>query len=109
MRKALVVGIDDYSQAPLSGCVNDANAIASLLRTDENRDPNFHCQMLTAPEQTISKASLTQKIDELFAYEADVALFYFSGHGTANNLGGYLVTPDARKYSEGVPMSDLLT
>ena len=27
MRRALIVGIDDYQQAPLSGCVNDANAI----------------------------------------------------------------------------------
>jgi len=33
---------------------------------------------------------------------------YFSGHGTENNLGGYLVTPDATQYDEGVAMSDVL-
>lgn len=109
MRKALVVGIDNYPQAPLSGCVNDANAIADMLSTHANNSPNFDCQRFTDQGQTISKASLMQKIESLFAYKADIALFYFSGHGTANNLGGYLVTPDARKYNEGVAMSDLLT
>src|SRR5581483_10381204 len=101
-RRALVVGIDDYTQGPLSGCVNDANAIADLLRTHEDGSPNFHCQELTAPPTDITKARLTEKLEELFAHPADVALFYFSGHGTANNLGGYLVTRDARRYSEGV-------
>ena len=29
--KALVVGIDSYPNAPLGGCVNDAEAMAALL------------------------------------------------------------------------------
>jgi len=44
----------------------------------------------------------------LFSKRADIALFYFAGHGTANNLGGYLVTTDAQRYDEGVPMGDVL-
>ncbi len=37
MKKALVVGIDDYPSSPLGGCVNDANAIATLLETNSFR------------------------------------------------------------------------
>ena len=32
MRKALIVGIDNYPNAKLKGCVNDASAIAQCLR-----------------------------------------------------------------------------
>lgn len=38
-----------------------------------------------------------------------MALLYFSGHGFANDLGGYLVTPDAERHDEGVSMVDLIT
>lgn len=31
MRKALVVGIDQYTGCPLHGCCNDADAIANVL------------------------------------------------------------------------------
>ena len=30
-RKALVVGIDDYSAVPLHGCVNDAEDVAAMM------------------------------------------------------------------------------
>jgi hypothetical protein len=43
------------------------------------------------------------------ANDCDVALFYFSGHGAENNLGGYLVTQDAAAYDEGVALVDVLT
>lgn len=52
---------------------------------------------------------MRKQIDQLFAQEADVALLYFSGHGTENNLGGYLVTPDIEAYDEGVAMTEVLT
>jgi hypothetical protein len=46
----------------------------------------------------------------LFGHDdAEIALFYFSGHGTENDLGGYLVTPDAEFYDDGVNLSDVLT
>lgn len=45
----------------------------------------------------------------MFKGEGEIAFFYFSGHGTSNNLGGYLVTQDAKKYDEGVSMRDILS
>jgi len=109
MRRALLVGIDDYDDAPLSGCVNDALAMKALLNRHEDDELNFECIALTAPGAQITKAVLLEHIDQLFAHDAEVALLYFSGHGTENNLGGYLVMPDAKRYSEGVSMTEVIT
>lgn len=51
---------------------------------------------------------LRQAISQLFRDAADVALLHFSGHGTVNNLDGYLVTQDAARYDEGVAMGEVL-
>lgn len=108
-RMALIVGIDDYPTSPLSGCVNDAEAVAELLKTHANGSPNFDVQLVTAPSEQITRASLRKQIESLFSVQdCDVALFYFAGHGTENNLGGYLVTPDAETYDEGVNLSEVL-
>jgi len=109
MRRALIVGIDDYTSAPLAGCVNDANAIAALLAKHHDSSPNFDVKLVTAPADQITRVELRKNIEQLLAAPADVALFYFSGHGTENNLGGYLVTQDATRYDEGVALTDVLT
>jgi hypothetical protein len=109
MRKALLVGIDDYPNAPLAGCVKDAELISSALRRNHDESVNFECRTVVSSNATITRARLKGLIDELFANENDVALLYFAGHGTFNNLGGYLVTPDAKSYDEGVSMTDVLT
>ncbi len=108
MRKALVVGINNYSNVPLNGCVNDANAIANVLRTHGNGSPNFSVRLLTSPSSTIDRASLRKSIDTLFAGKCDIALLYFSGHGFIKSTGGYLVTTDAKQYDEGVSMDEIL-
>jgi len=109
MRRALLVGIDDYPSAPLAGCVNDATAMDRLLRRHEDGGVNFDTRLLTSDNETVDRARLREGIDELFADPADVALLYFSGHGTENDLGGYLVTTDAVQYDEGVPLDQVLT
>jgi len=106
---ALLVGLDDYPDSPLAGCVNDASRMAELLARHYDDDPNFECRILISSGSFVSRAVLKQAVDELFKRPAEVALLFFSGHGTANNLGGYLVTPDAKRYDEGVSMADVLT
>jgi hypothetical protein len=108
MRRALLVGIDHYPSAPLTGCINDAQTMQRLLRRHDDGLVNFDTQLLTSDRATITRPLLRENIDRLFADPADVALFYFSGHGTENDLGGYLVTSDATLYNEGVPLGDLL-
>jgi hypothetical protein len=113
MRRALCVGIDRYSFGPLQGCVNDVERIGALLAKNEDNSPNFECRKVTAANGAtspqITRALLKKEIENLFRDKADVALLYFSGHGTVNNLGGYLVTEDAKSYDEGVSMTDVLT
>lgn len=108
MRKALVIGINDYPSAPLRGCVNDANAIANVLETHGDGSPNFSVKLLTSPSDTISRPSLRRAIEDLFLGKSDIALLYFSGHGFIKSTGGYLVTTDHQRYDEGVSMDDIL-
>jgi uncharacterized caspase-like protein len=108
MRRALLVGIDDYELGRLTGCVNDATSMRDLLARNEDEGPNFDCKLLTAPNDYITKSFLREQIEVLFGNQADVALFYFAGHGTYDNLDGYLVTQDVGKYDEGVRMRDIL-
>ena len=110
-KRALYVGIDDYAAAPLNGCVEDVRRLRAVLDRDHDGTPNFVGKSLIAPRGSVgavTKASLRQHVEELFGSPADVALFYFSGHGTEGNLGGYLVTQDASRYDEGLPMNDVL-
>lgn len=106
MRKALVVGINDYPSASLKGCINDANDVTRLLERNGDGSPNFDVR---AVNDIPTKGQLLSLIDELFAGDSDIALFYYSGHGFINELGGYLVTPDFQsKYDMGVSMNDIL-
>lgn len=108
LRKALVIGINDYPGAPLRGCVNDANAIGNVLATHSDGAPNFAIKLMTSPNEAITRPALRSAIDTLFSGDPDVALLYFSGHGFINSLGGYIVTTDFKKYDEGVSMDDIL-
>lgn len=108
MRKALIVGINDYAGAELRGSVNDANAIASVLETHGDGSPNFGIKLITSPAELISRSRLKSELESLFAGDPDIALLYFSGHGVITSFGGYIVTPDYQKYDEGVSMDELL-
>jgi hypothetical protein len=81
----------------------------TVLSQNQDGSPNFECKTLLAPPDTVGKPDLRSHVAKLFASEADAALFYFSGHGTKNVLGGYLVTGDAKPDDLGVPMGDVLT
>ncbi len=106
MKKALIVGIDKYPSKPLAGCINDASGFAQLMETNSDGSPNFDIKLVKDVE---AKRILKELIVELFKGKNDVALFYFSGHGFINELGGYIVTPDYGKYDEGVSMDEILT
>ncbi len=104
-KKALVIGINDYPLSPLKACKNDARQIGDLLSLNEDGTNNFD---VTIETDIRTRSELRVKISKLFQGEADVALLYFSGHGFANELGGQLVTPDARKNDEGIFMEEII-
>ncbi|MDP9690680.1 UNVERIFIED_ORG: hypothetical protein J2W82_004361 [Pseudomonas mohnii] len=61
MRKGLFIGINDYTHvSSLRGCSNDAMAMASVLKTDANGDPNFKNIVLTSAEDYLSREKLVQ-------------------------------------------------
>jgi hypothetical protein len=63
---------------------------------------------LTAPSDTIGRAELRGAVEKVFNGDCEISLFYFSGHGLIKSTGGYIVTPDAKKYDEGISMDDVL-
>ena len=82
-----------------------------MLVRNQDGSPNFDCRLLTAPAGTaglITRRVLLEHLEQLLKDPAEVALLHFSGHGTVNNLDGYLVTQDAAAYNEGVAMADVL-
>ena len=109
MRRALIIGIDDYSGAPLCGCVNDAQSIVKVLETHGSGDPNFQSRLMTSPFDEVTQPELREAIEKLFATDCDIALLYFSGHGFVGSADGYIVTKDFKKYNEGIAMTEILT
>jgi hypothetical protein len=105
MKKALVIGIDDYPTAPLRGCVNDAVAFGNTISTNGDGSPNFGVRLLTNVQ---TKAQLKAAVTELFQGPCDTALLYFSGHGLLNASGGYILAPDYRPNDEGLSMEQIL-
>lgn len=105
MRKALIVGINDYPNCPLFGCINDARSVAEILSNHEDGKKNFDVNL---KENVERKGELLGLIDSLFRDNPEVALFYFSGHGYIDELGGYIVTPDFGPHDMGVSMCDIL-
>ena len=49
MRRALVIGIDNYKDHELHGCVNDARSMAEVLECHGDGEPNFTVKLLTVP------------------------------------------------------------
>lgn len=110
MRRALLIGIDNYPTAPLRGCVADAERVHALLRQHDDGEPNYDCRLLVAPQggKELDKATVREALETHFSRPADSAFLLFSGHGLINNLGGYLVTSDGRRYDEGIAMRDVM-
>ena len=105
-KKAVIIGVDAYpGAARLNGCVNDARDIAGLLERHADGSKNFDVDLQTDPP---TKADLIGLIRQAFAGDSTIAVLYFSGHGFVNELGGYILAPDARASDEGVPMDSIL-
>lgn len=90
VRVALIVGNAAYPAWPLSNPVNDANAMAEVLRgfgftVIDIRDAN-KAEM----QQAIAKAH------DLLKGRSGVGMFYYAGHGLQLGWRNYLIPVDAR-------------
>jgi hypothetical protein len=111
MRKALVVGIDDYPPPNgLNGCVNDAVEMASILDTNGDGSPNFDVRRIISSEGAVTSEKLYEAIKELFTGDAETVVLYFAGHGILNEEtnDGFIVTQDGKNPNWGVSLSNIL-
>lgn len=91
MRRALLIGINNYPAGyKLLGCIEDINAMVSMLERNEDNSKNF--DIMPLPDLQ-SSGDAKKYIEQLFHDDADIALFYFSGHGYIDANGGQLVFP----------------
>ena len=112
---ALVVGVNYYSDKRipnLSGCVNDAKEVARLLKHngDSSRSRNFDCKELyaTGPDHAVNRAAIKDEARRLFQSKAEIALFYFSGHGYIESTGGFINGSDSTRGDEGLSLRELV-
>lgn len=111
MRKALVVGVDHYTNvSQLYGCVNDSFAVKAMLDRNADGSVNFGVKHMTAtgPTDIVSRDELRQAIQDLFSGDGDVALLYFAGHGHIEATGGYLCSSDVKTGNDGVPLAEIM-
>ncbi|MFB9378796.1 caspase family protein [Kineococcus gynurae] len=103
-RDAVIVGINLYRDAPLAGCVRDANDMAACLTLAEY---GFHC--LTFVDSQATRARILSALGQLIENEtpADTLVIFFAGHGQVLGDQGYLVTIDGTPYDPGIALSHL--
>lgn len=81
MIKALIVGINDYPSAPLSGCVNDAVDVAGYLASTFGAPEGDVVKLL---DHQATKREIITGLHAMLqsSSSGDHLLFHFSGHGT---------------------------
>ena len=92
-RIALVIGNSTYASKPLKNPVNDAEDIATFLRS-----AGFIVQQVKNADIFELKSSIKTFEDNLSNY--DVGLIYFSGHGIEFKGSNYLIPIDAQLRNE---------
>ncbi len=112
MRKALIVGIDHYDRiGSLSGCVNDAHSVRSVLERHADGTVNFATPKVftgTSSAHRLEKAALKEAVRELFASDSEIALFYFAGHGYIEDTGGFLCGTECRTGDDGLALAEVM-
>jgi hypothetical protein len=111
VRKALIVGIDHYEHiSTLRGCVNDAHSVKATLDRHADGSVNFGTRIMTStgPSSLVTREEIRDAVQQLFADDNDVALFYFAGHGHLETTGGYLCGSDCRAGHDGLSLHEIM-
>lgn len=103
MRKALVVGINNYPSSSLNCCHNDAKKISELLEYHEDQTKNFDINL----QLDVNADDLEELITECFTGTGDIALFYFSGHGYNDGELAYLVASNNKRINFDLILSKI--
>lgn len=107
MRKALIVGIDEYEEPyQLTCCVNDVNSIYDLLAFNSDGTRNFSIIKRINKEATYDQ--IMEDLDKVFSDDSDISLFYFSGHGFDDRNDGKICTIDYASNHMGIRFRDII-
>jgi hypothetical protein len=100
-RIALVIGNSSYSFAPLTNHVNDADDLTAALR-------RLHFDVTEIKNLAIR--AFDDALDKFVehAKDADIAMFFFSGHGVQIDHRGYLAPVDIRAETESSALRELV-
>jgi len=113
MRKALIVGIDYYEHlGQLHGAVNDAYNVRGALERNADGTINFPTPQLlvgTGTATDVPRRELKEAVRALFADDAEIALFYFAGHGYIEDTGGFLCASDCESGDDGLSLGEIMT
>jgi formylglycine-generating enzyme required for sulfatase activity len=101
-RVALVVGNSNYQIAPaLTNPQNDARDIAAALK-------RLNFDVTTGLDLTVAQFDNAVDVFTAAAKDADVALFFFSGHGVQVDKRGYLAPINVKIESESSALRELV-
>lgn len=92
-RVALVIGNGAYNESPLRNPVNDAKAMAEVLK-----EVNFDVNLLTDVTRRQMRDAIRKFGENL--QKGGVGLFYFAGHGVQVNGKNYLIPVSAEIHDE---------
>lgn len=111
MKKALLIGINDYPNGfRLRGCIEDVRNLAPFLERNADGSKNFDVQIL---EDVKTSNEVMKRVRQLFDGDGEYALLYFSGHGYLNDTGGEIVLPKDietdEQYYKGIQMSTIMS
>jgi uncharacterized caspase-like protein len=100
-RVALVIGNSNYAIAPLANPANDADDLAAALE---------RLQFEVTKKKDLAVRDFDRALDDFIpiAQNADVALFFFSGHGVQIDKRGYLAPTDVKAESESSALRELV-
>lgn len=90
MKRALLIGINNYPGNELKGCVEDIKQVKAAIEKNGDGSPNFDVMMM--PDVQTS-AEVMENVQRLFSGDGEVAMLYFSGHGFVNDTGAEIVMP----------------
>jgi len=100
-RVALVIGNANYALAPLTNPTNDADDLAVALK---------RLQFDVTEKKDLAVHDFDRALDDFIpsGQNADVALFFFSGHGVQIDKRGYLAPTDVNAESESSALRELV-
>ena len=109
VRRAVIIGIDAYTNKPLDGCVADATLMASLLGERFSFDASNVSLLLN---ENARKAAVFSELDQLvdLTEANDVAFIFYAGHGSQSVNGDNTEASgfDSTLMVSDVPREDIL-